>query len=178
MRRDVHPAAGPPSGFLTLSAVSGKPVLETNDRAPLARCTTDAWRSRAARAPSREHASTIPGTFPVQSLPLAHSTFTPLGAAASLVVGDRRSWCDERAVNPPGFPDARDLRPALMGAGLARWPGSPLGSCDRFSAASRPRLLGALGSVRRAHPALASSLDLGALLRARIRSAPRRFPSA
>ena len=43
---------------------------------------------------------------------------------------------------------------------------------------SRPHVPGALLLVRRNHPALASSLDLGALLRARIRSAPRRLPSA
>jgi len=54
----------------------------------------------------------------------------------------------------------------------ARWPGSPRGSCVRFHVTSRPRFPGALGPVRRAHPALASFVDLGALLRARIRSRP------
>jgi len=103
------PAAVPPVGYLSPSAVS--------------------WQTRAGGScftplPSR--------TFPVQSLPLARSTFTPLGAAASLAVGHRRAWCDVRSLDPPGFPDAHILAAALMGATWTWWPGSPRGSCVRF----------------------------------------------
>jgi hypothetical protein len=86
-----------------------------------------------------------------------------------------RAWCDVRSLDPPGFPDARLHPIALMGATWRRWPGSPRGSCVRFHATAfegdraSPAPSGPYAGLTR-H--FTSSLGLGALLRARVRSRP------
>jgi hypothetical protein len=114
----------------------------------------------------------------VQSLPLARSTFTPLGAAASLaVLVTGAPWCDVRALDPPGFPDAHPRSIALMGATRKRWPGSPRGSCVRFHviafegdrASSAPS--GPYAGLTRLSPAPSAS-ELFSAARVRSRSTP------
>ena len=144
------PAAAPPLGSFTPPAVS-----------------------RQAQAGGDVSRRCRPGPLPVQSLPLARSTFTPLGAAASLAVGHRRAWCDVRSLDPPGFPDARVHSIALMGATWTWWPGSPRGSCVRFhvTAFEGGRVCSApSGPYAGITRHFTSSLGLGALLRARVRS--------
>jgi len=108
------PAAVPPPGFLTPSAVS--------------------WQARACGDVSRR---CRPWDLPVQSLLLAHSTFTPLGAACSLVVGDRSAWCDDRSLDPPGFSDAR-VRP-IRADGRGPEHGGLVPPGARASVSTRPR---------------------------------------
>jgi hypothetical protein len=142
------PAAVPPPGFLTPSAVS--------------------WQARACGDVSRR---CRPWDLPVQSLLLAHSTFTPLGAACSLVVGDRSAWCDDRSLDPPGFSDAR-VRP-IRADGRGPEHGGLVPPGARASVSTRPRghaspaPSGPIAGLTRQD---SSSLDLGALLRARMRS--------
>jgi hypothetical protein len=109
------PAAVPPPGFLTPSAVS--------------------WQARACGDVSRR---CRPWDLPVQSLLLAHSTFTPLGAACSLVVGDRSAWCDDRSLDPPGFSDAR-VRP-IRADGRGPEHGGLVPPGARASVSTRPLL--------------------------------------
>jgi hypothetical protein len=103
------PAAVPLVGCLTPPAVLGRPGLTAMFHAAavqdLSPCR--AFPSRAARSPL---------SGPLRPSPL--------------VTG--RAWCDVRALDPPGFPDARLRSIALMGATRKWWPGSPRGSCVRF----------------------------------------------
>lgn len=140
---------------------------------PLVGCLTPPAVSRQARARGGVSRRCRPGPFPVQSLPLARSTFTPLGVAASLAVGHRSRLVRRPCPGSPGFPrrpppcgraDGRDLEAvAWFPPGLVR----PFPR-DRVEAIALPRRLRARPPASPGY--FASSLGLGALLRARVRS--------
>jgi hypothetical protein len=99
---------------------------------PLVGCLTPPAVSRQARADGDVSRRCRPGPSPCRAFP-SRAARSPLSGPlrpSPLVTG--RAWCDGRALDPPGFPDAHLRSIALMGATRKRWPGSPRGSCVRF----------------------------------------------